>query len=180
MRAFLDRIWANLDGDSLEQKQPTDDPETIVLAAPDHQGRHRADIKRFSYNTALARMMELLNHINRANVRNQVVYETLCQLLSPFAPHLTEEIWERLGHKESIFKQPWPTYVEEHTQRATVEYVVQISGKVRAKMEIEVGLSEEEIEALVMADPKVEKWLEGKKIVKKIFVPDKLVNLVVK
>ena len=178
MRAFLDRIWSNLAEGNLDQGQPTD-KETLYWL-------HRTikavteDIKRFSYNTALARQMELLNHITRDNVRNQVVSETLCQLLSPFAPHLTEELWERLGHTESIFTQPWPTYIEEHTQRGTVEYVVQISGKVRAKMEIEAGLSEEEIEAMVMADPKVEKWLEGKKIVKKIFVPDKLVNLVVK
>jgi leucyl-tRNA synthetase len=138
------------------------------------------DIKRFSYNTALARIMELLNHINKEDVRNQHVFETLMKLLSPFAPYLCEELWARMGHEQSIFRETWPDYIEGYTTRARIEYVVQINGKVRAKMEIEVGLPEEEIEALVLADPGVQKWIEGKEMLKKIFVPDKLVNLVVK
>ncbi|MEW6265445.1 MAG: leucine--tRNA ligase [Thermodesulfobacteriota bacterium] len=178
MRAFLDRVWASFQTDDLTEAPP-DDPETLYWL-------HRTikavtgDIKRFSYNTALARMMELLNHINKAKVRNKAVYETLCLLLSPFAPHLAEELWERLGHADSIFKASWPTYQEECTVRPTVEYVVQINGKLRARIMIEAGLPQAEIEALVMAEPNVRKWVEGKTMVKKIFVPDKLVNLVVK
>ena len=179
MRAFLDRVWTNLQaGGGLENGAPRDE-ETLYWL-------HRTikavteDIRRFSYNTALARMMELLNHITKENVRNRRVFETLLILLSPFAPFLTEELWEGLGHADSVFKQAWPEYIEEHTRRSTVEYVVQINGKVRAKMDIEAGLGEDEIEPMVLADPRVEKWVEGKKIVKKIFVPDKLVNLVVK
>lgn len=178
MRSFLDRVWANITPDGLVGGEPTD-PETLYWL-------HRTikavtnDIKRFSYNTAIARQMELLNHITKAGVKNRLVYETLCVLLTPFAPYLAEELWERLGHDTSVISQPWPTYVDEYTKRDTVEYVVQINGKVRAKINIEAGLPQEEIEALVMAEPNVQKWVEDKQIVKKIFVPNKLLNIVVK
>jgi len=181
MRGFLDRVWTNLAfvaPASLEPGEPTDS-ETLYWL-------HRTikavtqDIERFSYNTALARLMELLNHIGKAEVRHRVVFETFLKLLSPFAPYICEEIWERLGNKDSIFKQSWPGYVEKYTILDMIEYVVQINGKVRAKLEMEVDLNEAEIESRVLAEPHVQKWLEGKKIVKKIFVPNKLVNLVVK
>ncbi|MEW5724514.1 MAG: leucine--tRNA ligase, partial [Thermodesulfobacteriota bacterium] len=140
MRGFLDRVWANLEpGDQpLDRSEPRD-PETLYWL-------HRAikqvtgDIKRFSYNTALARLMELLNHISKENVRNYQVFETFLILLSPFAPFLTEELWERLGHSDSIFNQAWPEWIEKYTERKTIEYVVQINGKVRAKLNIEAGL----------------------------------------
>jgi len=178
MRGFLDRVWANLQPGGLDHEEPKD-PETLYWL-------HRTikavtnDIKRFSYNTALARLMELLNHVTKAKVRNQVVFDTFFKLLSPFAPFLSEEMWNRLGHEDSIFKESWPVSIKEHTVRLTVEYVVQVNGKVRAKMEIEADLPQDEIEALVMADTKILKWIDGKQIVKKIFVPRKLVNLVVK
>ncbi|MFH1090883.1 MAG: leucine--tRNA ligase [Pseudomonadota bacterium] len=178
MRGFLDRVWSNIAVGELTPEEP-DDPETLYWL-------HRTikavteDIRRFSYNTALARLMELLNHVSKEDVKNRSVHEALVILLSPFAPFLAEELWERLGRRTSILDHSWPAYAEEHAQRRKVEYVVQINGKVRAKMEIEVGLPQAEIEALAMADPRVERWVQDKKIIKKIFVPDKLVNLVVK
>ncbi len=138
------------------------------------------DIKRFSYNTALARLMELLNHITREDITNRVVIETFLKLVSPFAPHLCEELWARLENHRSLVFEAWPDYNEEYTVRKTIEYVVQINGKVRAKMDIEIGLPEETIEKLVLNDAMVQKWTQGKQIVKKVFVPDKLINLVVK
>ena len=123
--------------------------------------------------------MELLNHINKADVKNILVFETLIKLLSPFAPYLCLELWTRLGHEPSVFNETWPDYVEEYTSRKTVQYVVQINGKVRAKLNIHTGLTKEETDALVLADPKVQQWIRGKQIVKKIFVPDKSTNLVV-
>ncbi len=183
MRGFLDRVWSHLIPEGLDPADmddaPPTDSETLYWL-------HRTiksvteDIRRFSYNTALARMMELLNHITKSGLKNRVVAEHFCVLLSPFAPYICEELWEKLGRTESIFNETWPTFVDDYTKRPTVEYVVQISGKVRAKMEIEAGLPEDQIEAMVLENPKVLKWVEGKKIVKKIFVPDKLVNLVVK
>jgi leucyl-tRNA synthetase len=178
MRGFLDRLWQNLTPEGLEDGPPQDKETRYWL--------HRTikavtdDIGRFSYNTALARMMELLNHISKANVKNRETHETLIKLLAPLAPFLTEELWERLGRSDSVHAQPWPEFVEEYTQRDQVEYVVQINGKVRAKMTVEAGLDQEEIEPLAMEHPQVQKWIEDKTIVKKIFVPDKLLNLVVK
>ncbi|MBU2551680.1 MAG: leucine--tRNA ligase [Proteobacteria bacterium] len=178
MRAFLDRVWTNLKSDDLVDEEPGD-PETLYWL-------HRTikavsvDVERFSYNTALARLMELLNHIQKAQVRNRPVFETFLKLLSPFAPFLCEEMWNRMGRRSSIHLESWPEWVEDYATEQTVEYVVQINGKVRAKMLIDVGLPQEEIEARVMAEPNVVKWIEGRRIVKKIFVPDKLVNLVVK
>jgi leucyl-tRNA synthetase len=178
MRGFLDRVWANLQPGELEPGEPQSSETLYWLHRTIKQVT--GDIKRFSYNTALARLMELLNHLVKENVRNQVVFEIFLQLLSPFAPHLTEELWEALGHKESIFETSWPNWVEEYTARKTIEYVVQINGKVRAKLTIEAGLAEKDVEALVLADGNVRKWTDGKQIVKKIFVPDKLANIVVK
>ena len=108
------------------------------------------------------------------------VIETFLKLLSPFAPYLCEELWARLGNPRSIIYEPWPDYVEKYTFRNVIEYVVQINGKVRAKLEIEKGLPEAEIERVVLADPMVQKWTNNKQIAKKVFVPDKLVNLVVR
>lgn len=178
MRGFLDRVWNNLQSLDLVDGAP-DDPDTLYWL-------HRTiravteDIKRFSYNTALARIMELLNQISKTKEKNRVVFETFLKLLAPFAPFLSEELWERVGHKESIFREAWPEFIEAYTARKTIEYVVQINGKVRAKLNVEKDMAEEEIEALVLADAKVMTWIEGKEIVKKIFVPNKLVNLVVK
>ncbi|MBW2091203.1 MAG: leucine--tRNA ligase, partial [Deltaproteobacteria bacterium] len=178
MRGFLDRVWNNITGDDLEPNEPTD-RETLYWLHHTIKAVTE-DIKRFSYNTALARLMELLNHISRASVRNRVVNETFIKLLAPFAPYLSEELWQRLGRDSSVFSESWPEYREEYTVRTTIEYVVQINGKVRAKLQLEAGLSQDEIEASVMANDRVKTLTKGKEIRKKIFVPNKLVNLVVK
>jgi len=178
MRSFLDRVWSALQPTNLEKEESLD-PETLYWL-------HRtikavgADIRRFSYNTALARIMELLNQISKAGVRNQDVLEAFLILLSPFAPHICEELWNRMGHHtESIFNQRWPDYVEAHTIPKEIEFVIQVNGKVRSKMKIQMGLAEAEIEKMIIADARIKPWIEGKRIVKKIFVLDKLMNLVV-
>jgi len=178
MRGFLDRVWSNLTQENQDPAEPRD-KETLYWL-------HRtikavtSDIQRFSYNTACARLMELLNHISRTNVPNKIVSETYIKLLSPFAPYLSEEIWHRLGHENSVFDESWPEYEETYTSLDTVEFVVQINGKVRARIEIEAGLDQAEIEKLVMTNPRVEELTAGKEIIKKIFIKDKLVNLVVR
>jgi leucyl-tRNA synthetase len=178
MRSFLDRVWNHVFDEELDEAEP-DDSETLYWL-------HRtikevtADLKRFSYNTALARLMELLNHISRNSLKNRIVSETFVKLFAPFAPYISEELWERLGHDSSILDQFWPEYQEEYTRRNTIEYVVQINGKVRVKMDMDSGLAQDEIENLVMIHDRVLELTEGKEIVKKIFVPNKLVNIVVK
>ena len=177
MRGFLNRVWNALKPCDLENSEPTD-PETLYWLHGTVKAV-TADIKRFSYNTALARIMELLNHIIKTDVKNSLVFETLIKLLSPFAPCLCEELWVRLGHESSVMNQAWPDYIEEFAAPKTVEFVVQINGKVRAKLDIQTGMAEEKIETLVLADRKIQNWIKGKQIIKKIFVPNKLLNLVV-
>jgi leucyl-tRNA synthetase len=181
MKSFLDRLYnavAPLPNEKFEPNPPSDAQTLRILHLTIKNVG--ADITRFSYNTAIARIMELVNHVTKFKIRNQIISETLALLLAPLAPHLAEELWEQLGNNQSIFKASWPSYQEELCRRSEVEYVVQINGKLRGKLNIPSGLTPEEIEPLALADESVIKWLEGKKIVKKIFVPDKLVNLVVK
>ena len=165
MVGFLDKIWSVIQPDTLVQEDVTD-AETLYWLHRTIKAVSR-DIERFSYNTALARIMELLNHIIRADVKYQSVMETLIILLSPFAPHLCEELWSHLGHIQSIFAQTWPEYEEIYTQLETIEFVVQINGKVRAKMKIRKNMEEKEIEKLALANPTVRTWIKDNKIIKK-------------
>ncbi|MDR1608562.1 MAG: leucine--tRNA ligase [Deltaproteobacteria bacterium] len=180
MKAFLDRLAnAVCPENAVLERTPSEESETLYWLHSSIKAVG-ADIARFSYNTAIARLMELVNHMTKNKVHNQVVSENLTILLAPFAPHLAEELWETLGHKESVFKASWPQYIEEFAQKPQVEYVIQINGKVRGKLLLAKGLTEEETLALVMADPGAQKWLTGKTVTRRIIVPDKLINFVVK
>ncbi|MDR1044383.1 MAG: leucine--tRNA ligase [Candidatus Adiutrix sp.] len=183
MKSFLDRLWTAVlpdesGAEALADGEPEDAETRYWLHSTIKNVTH--DLERFSYNTAVARLMELINHLTRHRVRNRVVSEAVVRLLAPLAPHVAEEMWEILGHRETVFAGGWPVHDEEAARRSTVEYVIQVNGKVRARLELAVGLDESEIEPRVMDNPAVAKWLEGKSIVKKIYVPDKLLNLVVR
>ncbi|MDR1085080.1 MAG: leucine--tRNA ligase [Deltaproteobacteria bacterium] len=181
MKAFLDRLYTAVcppEGGTLDP-QPPAEPETLFWLNSTVKAVGQ-DIARFSYNTAIARMMELVNHITKNKISNKDISETLARLLAPLAPHLAEELWEILGHQESIFKSAWPAFDEAACRRPEVEYVIQVNGKLRGRLNLAQGLAQAEIEPLVLASPAVSKWLEGRTIVKKIYVPDKLVNLVVR
>ena len=180
MKSFLDRLWAAVlpeEGGSLEEGEPRDGKTRHILHSTIKAVT--GDLARFSYNTAIARLMELVNHLTRARVRNRVVSEAAVRLLAPLAPHAAEELWSLLGHRDTVFQGGWPGYDEAAALRAQVEYVVQVGGKVRAKMTLPAGLTQAEVEPRALADPALARWLEGRTVVKKIFVPDKLLNLVV-
>jgi leucyl-tRNA synthetase len=100
-------------------------------------------------------------------------------LLSPFAPHIAEELWERLGHRTSLAYEPWPSYDKAKLQRSTAEVVLQVNGKVRSRIEVAMDTTDKELEALCLADENVRRYLNGKKLVKVIAVKNKLVNVVV-
>jgi leucyl-tRNA synthetase len=139
------------------------------------------DLEVLSYNTAIAAMMEYLNAV-RAGGRTpeRAAVEPLIRLVAPFAPHLAEELWERTGHTRSIFDEAeWPGYDPAKTMADTVEFVVQVNGKVRARMPMSRGIAESDAHAAAVADENVRKFMEGKEVRKVIFVPDRLVNLVV-
>ena len=139
------------------------------------------DLEVLSYNTAIAAMMELLNML-RAGGRTaeRAAVLPLIPLIAPFAPHLAEELWERTGHTESVFQGAnWPTYDPQKAIADTVEFVVQVNGKVRARMPMPRGISEAEAREAALADENVQRFLDGNQVRKTIFVPDRLVNLVV-
>ncbi|MEG0784914.1 MAG: class I tRNA ligase family protein, partial [Christensenella sp.] len=142
------------------------------------------DIPVFSFNTAVARLMELVNTMYKYMEKTpdavflKAVTKKLCLLLAPFAPHFAEEMWERLGCEYSIFNQDFPVCDESALVRSTVNMAVQLNGKVRAKFDIDADATKDEIEALVRKEF-AELWA-GKEIVKFIVIPGRIVNIVIK
>jgi leucyl-tRNA synthetase len=142
--------------------------------------------ERFNFNTAISAIMEMVNGLNAhkgSDVSKTVIKEALDNLLlllAPFAPHITEELWHNLGHKKSIHMMPWPKYDVDALVEDEIEIVVQVNGKVRDKMNIFAEATEDEMREVALKQEKLASYLEGKKIVKVITVPKKLVNIVVK
>jgi len=137
------------------------------------------DIESFKFNTAISSLMVLTNEMEKAEQLAVSDYELLIKLVAPFAPHLSEEIWQRLGHKASIFFENWPKYDKELVKEEKFIFIIQINGKIRDKVEIEKGISREKVEEIVFSREKTQKWIKDKEIKKIIFVPDKLINLVI-
>ncbi|HEX2167279.1 MAG TPA: leucine--tRNA ligase [Longimicrobiales bacterium] len=139
------------------------------------------DIAGLRYNTAIAAMMEYLNALREGNrAVNRAEVEPLVVLAAPFAPHIAEELWELLGHSGSIFTGAnWPSYDASKTIADTVEFVVQVNGKVRARMTMGRGITKEDAQAAALADDNVRRFVDGAQVRKVIFVPDRLLNLVV-
>ena len=138
------------------------------------------DIETLSFNTAIAKMMEFTNFFTKEERRPKPAMEQFVLLLSPFAPHLAEELWQLLGHKKTLAYEPWPTYDEVLTKDAEIEIPVQILGKLRSKVIVPAGSDQATIVTAARADARIAELLSGKEVVKTIVVPGKLVNFVVK
>ena len=138
------------------------------------------DIEAMKFNTAIAAMMSLINEISDAGTITRGQLSAFIRLLTPFCPHICEEMWAEIGEEGMVSTAPWPDYDEAKTIDDTVEIVVQINGKVRGKMMISIGEDKEKIIADAKMAERIPELLEGKKIVKEIYVPGKLVNLVVR
>ena len=143
---------------------------------------------RWHFNSVTALLMELVNEIHlqeplEEGVRPEIakeVFELLTMMLNPMVPHLAEELWEILGHtQDTLAHAAWPKFVPELAAEDQVEIVVQVNGRVKGRMLVEAGLDKDELEKRVLSDPKIAKLLEGKRVIKVIVVPDKLVNVVV-
>lgn len=142
---------------------------------------------RFNFNTAISSIMELVNEIYRYKEIEQpnigllkLATENLILMLSPFTPHICEEMWQYTGHESTVYLEKWPTYEEAALVKDTVEIVIQLNGKLKDKIEVANGLSKEQLEEAVMGNDKVKTLLAGKEIVKIIPVPNKLFNIVIK
>jgi leucyl-tRNA synthetase len=186
VRNFLDRVWRMIVDDKSDQLVLN--PALADTACDDDQRRllHQTiktvteDIESMSFNTAIARMMEFTNHFTREKQRPKDAMRTFLVLLSPYAPHLCEELWSLLGGSESISKETWPAWDEAALLQSSIELPVQINGKVKAKISVAPDANQETVTAAALADEKVQAAIDGKNIVKKIVVPGRLVNLVVK
>lgn len=145
-----------------------------------------SDIENFRLNTAISALMILVNQVmdyrtkNNSFPLNKEEWQKFLIILSPFAPHLSEELWERLGNKESIFKASWPEYDPSLIKDEVVNLVVQVNGKLRGTLEVAADISEVELDKLIEANETINKWLKDGEVVKKIFVPGKLLSIVVK
>ncbi len=136
-------------------------------------------IERFSFNTAVSAFMICVNELNDLNCNKKEILEPLAVLVSPFAPHLAEELWSKLGHKFSISQVDYPIHEEKHLIESAHKYPVSFNGKMRFMLELPLDMSKDEIEKTVLADEQAQKWLEGKTPKKVIVVPKKIVNVVV-
>jgi len=196
---FLNRVWRLVS--RYADKLRLINGEDISLKAPEDRDLYRTmhstikrvteDIaRRFNFNTAISAIMEYVNAIYHYsdNLREEEknlpllreVFSKLLLLLAPFTPHIAEELWEKIGNKPSVHMQSWPQYDEEALKTETVTLVVQVNGKVRGKMDVPVNAPKEEIQEKAMQLDRVRDHIEGKKVVKVITVPQKLVNIVVK
>ena len=181
-RRFLDRIWRLFvtdEGTLAEKVQPSDDKS---LEKSYHQTVKKVtdDIEGIRFNTAISQMMVFINDCYKAEVIPTEYAEGFVKLLAPIAPHVAEELWSILGHEGGISYVQWPTYDESKLVDDEVEVVVQVLGKVRAKVMVAKDASKEDQEAAALADEKVQEFIAGKTIVKVIVIPGKLVNIVVK
>ncbi|MHC8517389.1 leucine--tRNA ligase [Sporosarcina sp. ITBMC105] len=179
-RRFLDRIWrlfVNEDG-TLSSKiggEPGGSLEKIY-----HQTVKKVteDFEGMRNNTAISQMMVFINEGYKADSIPKEFVEGFLIMISPITPHLAEELWEKLGHTESIAYVAWPTYDESKLTDDTVEIAVQINGKVRAKIEVAKDISKEDLEKVALQDEQVKQWIEGKELKKVIAIPGRLVNIV--
>ena len=175
-KRFLDRVW-NLATD----QEHTGDEYSKVNEAAVHKAIKKVseDIEAMKFNTAIATLMALVNDFY-ANGASRGDMKALLLMLSPFAPHMCEELWEMAGYGGQVCLQPWPEYDESKTVAATAKMAVQVSGKVRANIEVPADAADADIVAAALAEPKIAKLAEGMELVKSIVVRGKLVSLILK
>ena len=177
---FLKKVWRmfyDRDGFIVTDEKASPDE---LKALHKLIGKVRTDIESFSFNTAVSAFMIAVNELNDLKCTKREILEPLIILLSPFAPHISEELWEALGHKESITYAAFPEYVEAYTVENNCTYAVSFNGKTRFTVELPLDMSREDVEAHVRGLENTSKYVAGGNIVKVIVVPGKIVNIVVK
>lgn len=175
-KRFADRVWA------LQDKMTDSDEYSEALKVSMHKTIKKVteDIENMKFNTAIAAMMTLLNEIYAVGTITKREFRDFLIILNPFAPHITEELYQLIGCEGVLNEQEWVTYDEALCVDASVEIVCQINGKIKCKLNIPMDASKDDVLALAKAQPEIAAACEGKNVVKKIVVPNKLVNMVVK
>ena len=173
---FLDRVW-HMQDMLVDGEEYSIEHEKMMHKAVK---KVSSDIEEMKFNTSVAEFMKMTNEIYKDKVINKAEYKTFLQLLNPFAPHMTEELFEILGETKTINETPWPQYDERKTIDEEIEIPVQFNGKVKAVVLVAKEASDDEVKAIVAANESVQKALEGKTIVKEIYVKGRIYNIVVK
>jgi leucyl-tRNA synthetase len=173
---FLDRIWR------LSEREVSNTPAPTSLKKVLHKTIKKVgqDTENLDFNTAISQMMIFINEAFKEESLHLEVWEPFILVLAPYAPHLAEELWEQLGHNKSLAYENFPPFEEELTHDDQVTLVLQVNGKVRAKVDIPAGIQKSQLEDLALQNERIIEYTQGKQIVKIISVPDKLVNIVVK
>ncbi len=173
---FLDRVW-QMQEILTDENEYSKEFESMI-----HKAIKKVtnDIEEMKFNTSVATFMTMVNEFTKAKKITRAEYKTFLQLLNPFAPHMTEEIWEQIGEKTEIAKTPWPKYDEAKTIDDEIEIPVQINGKLKATVTVTKDADKETIDKTVESNETISKLIEGKDVVKKIYVPGKIYNIVIK
>jgi leucyl-tRNA synthetase len=180
-RRFLDRIWRLMveeNGELNPKIQPTEESSSLEKVYHQTVKKVTEDYEGLRFNTAISQMMVFINEAYKATVLPKSYMEGFVKLLSPVCPHIAEELWEKLGHSETISYEAWPAYDEAKLVDEEVEIVVQVNGKVKAKLMVPTAATKEALEGIAMDDDRVKEQIEGKTVRKVITVPGKLVNIV--
>jgi len=179
---FLQKLWrAVIDRDTGEMDkavQQTQADEATLRLLNQTIKKVGDDIESFGFNTAISAMMILVNHLSRLTVRSKAVVEKLVLILAPFAPHIAEELWQRLGHTESLVYEPWPEYDKEIIKEKEIELAVQVKGKIKDRIVVSADADEEQIRQKALSCEKVIAALAGKEPRKIIVIKSRLVNIV--
>ena len=174
---FLDRTWRIATEKKIEDIALSKDLDKLMNKTIKKVSEDTASL---NFNTAISQMMVYVNELNKLDIIPKKALETLTLLLSPYTPHLAEELWTMLGHVPSVALVKWPEYDEAKCKDDEIEVVVQINGKLRSKLMLPHGSSKEEMLEKAKEDEKIKTWIDGKTIVKEIVVPGKLVNIVIR
>ena len=179
-RRFLDRVWRLIvtDEGNVSSKIVNEYDEAMERIYHETVKKVTKDFENLHFNTAISQMMVFVNEGYKVERISKEFMEGFIKLLYPIAPHLGEELWERLGNEDTITYEEWPTYDESKLIEDEVEVVIQVMGKVRSKINVAKDISKEELEEAALANEKIQPWLEGKTVRKVIVVPGKLVNIV--
>jgi leucyl-tRNA synthetase len=185
-RGFLDRAWRMIANERSEQWELNPAVQDVEPTAEQNRVLHKTiqgvtqDLERMAFNTAIAKMMEFTNFFLKCDVRPRDAMEKLVLLLSPLAPHIAEELWQLLGHHQTLAYEPWPAFDPAAIREDSVEVPVQIKGKLRARITVPLGASAQDTEAAARADQRIAELLAGQTIVKVVVVPGRMVNFVTK
>ena len=184
VHSFLKKLWKLyspfIDSDAERSRSVTEAEPTAENLKTLHKTIKKVeeDIENFSFNTSVSTFMICVNELTAQKCTSKAILEPLAILVSPYAPHIAEELWSRLGHSESIAEAPFPKFEEKYLVESSKEYPISFNGKMRFKMELPLDMGKDEIEAAVMAHEKTKEQLQGRSPKKVIVVPGKIVNIV--